>query len=52
MVEFVLDVTNKKTNVNQTVESMEFGQELTVNVTMGTWDNAVENKKICQQCLR
>ena len=52
MVVSVQGVTNKKTNVNRTVEFMEFGQELAVNVITGTWDNAVENKKICQQCLR
>ena len=52
MVEFVQGVTNKKTNVNRTVEFMECGRDLAVNAITGTWDSAVENKKICQLYLR
>ena len=52
MVEFVQGATNKKTNVSRTVEFMEFGRDRVVNAITGTWDNAVENKKICQPCLR
>ena len=52
MVVSVPVVTNKKMNVNRTVEFTVFGRDLAVSVIMVTWDSAVESKRICQQCLR
>ena len=52
MVVYVRDATNKKTNVNRTVEFMEFGRVQAVNATMATWDSAVESKKMCPACSR